>query len=40
LVGRDGDAAIFVAPGDQFEENAGFGLILVGVGDVVEVEEG
>jgi len=36
LVGRDGDAAIFIAPGDQFEEDAGFGLVLVGVGDVVE----
>jgi len=40
LVGRDGDAAVFVAPGDQFEEDAGFGLILVGTGDVVEAEEG
>ena len=36
LVGRDGDAAVFTAPGDQFEEDAGFGLILVGAGDVVE----
>jgi len=27
LVGRDGDAAVFIAPGDQFEEDAGFGLI-------------
>jgi len=40
LVGRDGDAAVFVAPGDQFEEDAGFSLILVGTGDVVEVKEG
>jgi len=29
-----------MAPGDQFEEDAGPGLILVGIGDVVEVEEG
>jgi len=36
LVGRDGDAAIFIAPGDRFEEDAGFRLILVGTGDVVE----
>jgi hypothetical protein len=36
LVGRDGDAAVFVAPGDQFEEDAGLGLIFVGIGDVVE----
>ena len=40
LVGSDGDAAIFIAPSDQFEEDAGFSLILVGIGDVVEVEEG
>ena len=40
LVGHDGDAAVFIAPSDQFEEDAGFGLILVGIGDVVEVEEG
>ena len=40
LVGGDGDAAVFVAPGDQFEEDVGFGLILVGISDVVEVEEG
>jgi hypothetical protein len=39
LVGGDGDAAIFVAPSDQFEEDAGFGLILVGVGDVVENDQ-
>ena len=36
LVGRDGDAAVLVAPGDQFEKDAGFSLILVGIGDVVE----
>ena len=39
LVGRDGDAAIFIAPSDQFEEDAGFGLILVGIGDVVEDDQ-
>lgn len=38
LVGGDGDAAVFIASGDQFEKDAGFGLILVGVGDLVEVE--
>jgi hypothetical protein len=36
LVGGDGNAAVFIASGDQFEEDAGFGLILVGIGDVVE----
>ena len=39
LVGRDGDAAIFIAPSDQFEEDAGFSLILVGIGDVVEDDQ-
>ena len=39
LIGRDGDATVFVAPGDQFKENAGFGLILVGVGDVIENDQ-
>ena len=38
LVGGDGDAAELVASGDQFEEDAGLGLVLVGIGDVVEVE--
>jgi len=36
LVGGDGNTAVFVAPGDQFEEDAGFSLILVGTGDAVE----
>jgi len=36
LVGRDGDAAVFVAPGDQFEEDASRGLILGDVGEVTE----
>ena len=39
LVGGDGDAAVFIASGDQFEEDAGFGLILVRVGDVVEDDQ-
>lgn len=39
LIGRDSDAAVFVAPGDQFEENAGLGLVLVGIGDVVENDQ-
>ena len=39
LVGGDGDAAVFVASGDQFEEDAGLGLILVGVGDVIEDDQ-
>lgn len=39
LVGGDGDAAEFGAPGDQLEEHARFGLILVGVGDVVEDDQ-
>jgi len=38
LVGGDGDAAVLVAPGDQLEEDAGLGLVLVGIGDVIEVE--
>jgi hypothetical protein len=39
LIGSDGDTAVFVSPGDQFEEDARFGLILVGVGDVVENDQ-
>ena len=39
LVGRYGDAAVFIASGDQFEEDASFGLILVGIGDVVEDDQ-
>lgn len=39
LVGGDGDAAVFVAPCDQFEEDASFGLVLVGIGDIVEDDE-
>lgn len=39
LVGGYGDAAVFIASGDQFEEDAGFGLILVRVGDVVEDDQ-
>ena len=39
LVGGDGDAAVFVAPGDQLEEDTGFGLVLVGIGDVIEDDQ-
>ena len=39
LVGGDGDAAVFVAPGDQLEEDAGLGLILVGVSDIIENDQ-
>ena len=36
LVGGDGNTAVFVAPGDQFEEDASRGLILGDVGEVTE----
>jgi len=36
LVGRDGKAPGLVAPRDQFEEHGAFGLILLGIGDVIE----
>ena len=39
LVGGDGDAAVFVAPGDQFEKDPSLGLVLVGIGDVVENDQ-
>ena len=39
LVGGDEEGAVFVACGDEFEEDAGFGLILGDVGEVVEDEE-
>jgi len=39
LVGCDRNAAVFVAPGDQLEEDARLGPILVGVGDVVEDDQ-
>ena len=39
LVGGDGDAAVFVAPGDQLEEDTGLGLILMGIGDVIEDDQ-
>jgi len=39
LVGGDGNTAVFVAPSDQFEEDAGFGLILVGISDVVKDDQ-
>ena len=39
LVGGDGDAAVFVAPGDQLEEDAGLGLVFMGIGDVIEDDQ-
>ena len=39
LVGGDGYASVFVAPGDQFEEDASLGLVFVGISDVVEDDQ-
>jgi hypothetical protein len=39
LIGRDQHRAPFVARRDQFEQDAGLGLILGDVGDVVEDEQ-
>ena len=39
LVGGDEEGAVFVAGGDEFEEDTGLGLILGDVGEVVEDEE-
>jgi len=39
LICRDEERAPFVAGADQLEENAGFGLILGDIGDVLEDEE-
>jgi hypothetical protein len=39
LVRGDGEAAGFVSAGDEFEEYGALGLILLGVGDVVEDQE-
>jgi hypothetical protein len=39
LICRDEQRAPFVAGADQLEEDAGFGLILGDIGDVVEDEE-
>ena len=39
LVRGDGEAAGFVSAGDEFEEHGALGLILLGVGDVVEDQE-
>ena len=39
LVCGDGDAAVFVASRDQLEEDAGLGLVFVGIGDVIEDDE-
>ncbi len=39
LVGRDRQTAGFVTPGDEFEEDGGFGLVFLGVANVVEDDE-
>ena len=39
LVGGDEHGAPFVARGDELEDDAGFGLVLGDVGDVVEDEQ-
>ena len=39
LVGGDGEAARLVAPRDELEEDGGLGLVLLGVGEVVEDDE-
>jgi hypothetical protein len=38
-VGGDGEAAVLVAPGDELEDDAGFRVVLLGVGDVVEDDQ-
>lgn len=35
LVGGDGEASGLVVPGDEYEENGAFGLVLLCVGDLV-----
>ena len=39
LVGGDREAAGLVAPGDELEQHGGLGLVLLGVGDVVEDQQ-
>ncbi len=39
LVGGDQDAAPLVALGDELEQDAGLGLVLANIGDVVEDEQ-
>ena len=39
MVGGDGEALGLVAPCDELEEDGALGLILLGVGDVVEDDE-
>ena len=39
LTGGDGEAFVFVASGDQFEENGAFGAIFLGICDVVQNDE-
>ena len=39
LICRDGDGASFVPCADQFEEDAGFGLVLGDVGQVIEDDQ-
>lgn len=39
LIGGNGYAGVFVAPGNQLEEHAGFGLVLVGIGDAIKDDQ-
>ena len=39
LIGGDGEAFVFVASGDEFEENGAFGAIFLGICDVVQNDE-
>src|ERR1700691_1954009 len=39
LIGGDQQRAPFLAPADEFEQHAGFGLILADIGDVIEDEQ-
>ena len=39
LVGSDRKASVFIAPCDKFEENRAFGVVFLGICDVVQNEE-
>ena len=39
LVGRNGEASILIAPGNEFEENRTFSALLLGVCDIVQDDE-
>jgi hypothetical protein len=39
LICRDGDGAAFVSGADQLKEDAGFGLVLGDVGEVIENDQ-